>query len=929
MRKSKENDIGNENILILAPTGKDGALTSRFLSDAGFAAEICGSVAELCGKISETAGIALLAGEALEYEGVAALKEELRRQPPWSDIPLIVLTSGGGANPANAAMLDELAEIGNVTLIERPVRLMTLVSSVKSALRARRKQFEARDFLLAEIEARKNLQSSEERFRALQQATPDGFMIFESERDRAGKIVDFRWVYANPAAERIVGRRYEELLGKRLLEEMPENETSGLFCEYVKVVERGEVFQSELDYGHDGLNAFLRVTAVKVGDGFAVGFSDVTERRKAEIELREARMRLESTLAAAEVGTWTWNCVNNVVTADKNLARMFSVAEDEAKGSRIENYLRAIYPEDRERAISIIQQAIKTADEYEAEYRLAAPDGKIRWVIARGKIERDERGKAVSLPGVVVDITERKQTEAALRESEGRFRQIANSMPQIVWSTTPEGYHDYFNERWYEYTGMARAGGQGWNWKDYLHPDDYENTLAVWQNCLNTGEPYNVEYRLKNAENGAYRWFVARALPVKTETGEIVRWFGTCTDIEAQKQAAKEMEAARGQAENANRLKDEFLATVSHELRTPLNSILGWAQMYRRGQLGGDVSLARAFETIERNARAQNQLIEDLLDVSRIISGKVRLDVQPVSLAAIIEAALDAVRPAAEARGIRIEKILDSEAGPISGDPDRLQQIVWNLLSNAIKFTERDGKVKVRLEQVNSHVEIVIADNGKGIAPEFLPYVFDRFRQADSSSKRQYGGLGLGLSIVRHLTELHGGTTEVKSEGEGKGATFSIKLPRLGMVAEQEERRKPRADGNGDFGEMPDLTDVKILVVDDDEDTRVLLSAVLAQTSAQVKTADSVAQALDLLEAESFGLLISDIEMPQTDGYDLIRAVRRKPQTGRIPAIAVTAYARAEDRVRAIRAGYDMHIPKPVESHELLTVAARLIKRNN
>ncbi|HEX8638786.1 MAG TPA: ATP-binding protein, partial [Pyrinomonadaceae bacterium] len=312
-----------------------------------------------------------------------------------------------------------------------------------------------------------------------------------------------------------------------------------------------------------------------------------------------------------------------------------------------------------------------------------------------------------------------------------------------------------------------------------------------------------------------------------------------------------------------------------------------------------------------------------------IISGKVRLDVQPVSLAAIIEAALDAVRPAAEARSISLQKIIDPQAGPISGDPDRLQQIVWNLLSNAIKFTERDGKVQVRLEQVDSHVEIVVADDGKGIAPEFLPFVFDRFRQADSSSKRQYGGLGLGLSIVRHLTELHGGTAKVSSEGEGRGATFIIKLPRLGIIAEQQDRRQPLANGNGDFGEMPDLTDVKILVVDDDQDTRVLLSAVLAQTSAQVKTAGSVSQALELLEAETFALLISDIEMPQTDGYDLIRAVRRMPQTVRIPAIAVTAYARAEDRVRAIRAGYDMHIPKPVESHELLTVAARLVKRNN
>jgi PAS domain S-box-containing protein len=928
MQKSKEDYISSENVLILAPTGKDGELTARFLSDAGFAAEVCSSVVDLCRKISKNAGIALLAGEALEQKSVSILKNELRRQPPWSDIPLIVLTSGGGANPTNAATLEALAEIGNVTLIERPIRLMTLVSAVKSALRARRKQFEARDFLSAEIKAKEKLQISEERFRALQQATPDGFMIFESERDQTGKIADFRWVYANPAVERIIGRSEKDLLGKRLLEELPGN-VNELFNEYVKVVEGGEVFQSELEYLYDELNHYFRITAVKVGDGFAVGFSDVTKQRQSEIELRSARLRLESTLAAAEVGTWTWDCVNNVVVADKNLAQMFSVAADEAKGARIESYLRSIHPDDRTRAIAVIQQAIRNADEYEAEYRLVAPNGKIRWVIARGIIERDELGNAVSLPGVVVDITERKQTEAALRESEGRFRQIANSMPQIVWSTTPEGYHDYFNERWYEYTGMPSDGNQGWNWKDYLHSEDYDRSLAVWQNSLQSGKPYNVEYRLKNAEDDSYRWFVARALPVKNDAGEIVRWFGTCTDIEAQKQAAKEMEAARLQAENANRLKDEFLATVSHELRTPLNSILGWAQMFRRGQLGSEITLQRAFETIERNARAQNQLIEDLLDVSRIISGKVRLDIQPVNLASIIEAALDAVRPAAEARGVSLLKKLDSETGLISGDPDRLQQIVWNLLSNAIKFTERDGKVEVRLEQVNSQVEIVVADDGKGIEPEFLPYVFDRFRQADSSSKRQYGGLGLGLSIVRHLTELHGGSAEVMSEGEGKGATFIIKLPRIGIVAEPDGKTHSSERKNRHYGEIPNLSGVKVLVVDDDEDTRVLLSAVLSQTAAQVKTAASVPQALKLLEAELFALLISDIEMPQTDGYDLIRSVRRMSQLERIPAIAVTAYARAEDRARAISAGYDMHISKPVESQELLTVAASLVKRNN
>lgn len=339
-------------------------------------------------------------------------------------------------------------------------------------------------------------------------------------------------------------------------------------------------------------------------------------------------------------------------------------------------------------------------------------------------------------------------------------------------------------------------------------------------------------------------------------------------------------------------------------------------------------SIEKAFSTIERNARSQGQLIEDLLDVSRIISGKVRLDIQPVVLTKIIEAAFDSIKPAADAKNISLQKILGTQTTAITGDSERLQQIVWNLLSNAIKFTPRNGRVQVKLEQTESYIEIIVTDTGKGIAPNFLPFVFDRFRQADSSSKREFGGLGLGLSIVRHLTELHGGTVEVFSEGEDTGTTFTIKLPRNGNVQNDEKQYQPPTAQNAVSENIPTLSGIKALIVDDDEDARILLALVLEQSEARVTAVSSVSKAIEYLKNETFDLLISDIEMPLQDGYDLIQIIRATPQNKTLPAIAVTAYARAEDRIRSIAAGFDSHISKPVEPQALLKAVATLVDTN-
>ncbi|HEX8423720.1 MAG TPA: PAS domain-containing sensor histidine kinase, partial [Pyrinomonadaceae bacterium] len=384
------------------------------------------------------------------------------------------------------------------------------------------------------------------------------------------------------------------------------------------------------------------------------------------------------------------------------------------------------------------------------------------------------------------EIEERKRAEAERMEllareqevrgtaeaNERRYRFLAESIPQQIWTAQPDGRLDYVNQRTVEYFARAEAEIIGENWQQVIHPDDLSVCLERWHRSLKSGEIYEVEFRLRHGTDGEYRWHLGRALPMHDADGRIIRWFGTNTDIDDQKRLYR-------LAQEANRAKDAFLATVSHELRTPLTSMMGWAELLKLGMLD-EKRQRHALDVIESSARAQAQLIGDLLDISRIISGKLRLEVQPVELPPIIRAAMDVVHPAAEAKSIQLVARFARNVGRVSGDPDRLQQVVWNLLSNAVKFTPVGGRVEVSLKRAGTReAELVVSDNGAGISQDFLPHVFEHFRQADSTSTRAHGGLGLGLAIVRRLIELHGGTVEAESAGEGQGATFRIRLPLL------------------------------------------------------------------------------------------------------------------------------------------------------
>lgn len=529
------------------------------------------------------------------------------------------------------------------------------------------------------------------------------------------------------------------------------------------------------------------------------------------------------------------------------------------------------------------------------------------------------------------EIAERQRLLEVVRQSEERYRYLADAIPQLVWTADAHGECDYFNQNWCDYTGLTLEQSLGSGWVAALHPDDVNRTYELWLNALKSGNVYENEYRFKRAADSSYRWHLARSLPLKDKQGCVVQWFGTCTDIHEQKQILEQRvhlleleQAARAEAETANRIKDEFLAVLSHELRTPLNSILGWSKLLQSRQLD-QARTSQALATIERNATLQVQLIEDLLDISRILQGKLVLNTTKIHLENVISAALETMRLAAETKSIQIVTVLESSIGQIMGDSARLQQVVWNLLSNAVKFTPKGGQVEVRLEQNDDYVQLVVSDTGKGISPDFLPYVFDYFRQADSSSTRKFGGLGLGLAIVRKIVEIHGGTVTAESLGENQGAKFTVRLPLLQEDALNVTGEKSNFSLSTSKYSL--LTGIKILVVDDDTDSRDFLAYILQQEGAEVSIATSAVEGLQILAQSRLDVLVSDISMPDMDGYMMIREIRTwaAEKNGQISAIALTAFARQYDQEQALAAGFQIHLPKPVNAEELIAAVARLI----
>lgn len=774
----------------------------------------------------------------------------------------------------------------------------------------------------------------------------------------------------NLGAERIKGWTAEEVIGQhsRMFFGEDDRRSGKVERELAAAAQNG---RSEDEYWSIRKNgvlfyAHVFITALHDDNGKLRGFTkvvrDVTERRESE-------ERYRNLFEYANDIVYTQDLQGNFTSLNRAGEVITGYTREEAMGMNMGVLLS---PEDLETARQRIARKLEDGAPTRYELVIITKRGqKVSLEVNTRLIYRE--GKPVGVMGIARDITERKRAEGTQRFLSDATSIVASSLdyettlasvarmavPVIAdWCTVDVLDEDETIKR----LAVAHVDPSKVEWAHDLqrrYPPDANAEVGV-PNVMRTGKselyPDIPDEMLTAAALDAEHLQIMRE--VGFTSAMIVplvahgRTLGALTFISAESGrhygaddlALAENLAGRAAlaidnahlyrtARQANRLKDEFLATLSHELRTPLTSILGWAHLLRAGQLSEE-NAAGALETIQRNARAQAQLIDDLLDVSRIITGKLRLDVQQVDPGDLIDAAIESVRPAASAKGVRLQKVMDTKPVRVAGDAARLQQVVWNLLSNAIKFTPKDGRVQVRLEHVDSNIQITVSDTGAGINPEFLPHVFDRFRQADQTTTRQHGGLGLGLAIVRHIVELHGGTAQAESRGPGHGSTFTIRLPVV-AVYRRETVAQPVshvADETVLELDCPDNLDgVKILVVDDEIDTRELLRVALAHCGAEVMVAASAQEALAALKAMRPHLLISDVGMPVEDGYELIRQVRALPaaQGGRVPAVALTAYARAEDRLHALRSGYQMHVAKPVELTELIAVVGSLIHRDD
>jgi PAS domain S-box-containing protein len=648
-------------------------------------------------------------------------------------------------------------------------------------------------------------------------------------------------------------------------------------------------------------------------DLYARQAADFIHRCRTEEALQQSGRRLQQALEAGRMGTWEWSHATGNVVCSASLEAIHGLLPGAFAGT-FEAYQRDIHAEDVEQVRSSIARSLETGEDHHVEYRIVWPDGSMHWVEGHGSVVRNGDGTPVGMTGVCTDVTARKLAEDAVRESERRFRSMADSAPVLIWISGTDKRCTWFNRRWLEFVGRTMAQELGDGWAENVHADDFDRCLATYVTAFDARQDFSMEYRLRR-HDGEYRWVLDNGIPTCGPQGEFTGYIGSCIDITEGKQIEVELRTA-------NRVKDEFLATLSHELRTPLNAVLGWAQILRSGTLRADAE-GRGLEALERNARAQVQLVDDLLDMSAIISGKLHINNDLVPLGSIIADVIDAMRTAAVRKAISLEVGIEGTDGvAVTGDAVRLRQIFSNLVSNAVKFTPAGGRVEVTLGCRGSEAHIMVRDSGEGIEPQFLPFVFDRFRQADAGTTRRHGGLGLGLAIVRHLTEGHGGTVTAESDGLGRGATFTVRLPLTVSSVTGLEQSVPPLTGS--LTAM--LDGVRVLVVDDERDSRDLLRALLEPRGADVSLAGSADEALDVLQDRTFDILIADIGMPERDGFWLIRAIRNLPHAHRqIPAIAVTAYASPGEREMALRAGYDVHLAKPLDVDELLSVVANAL----
>ena len=739
-----------------------------------------------------------------------------------------------------------------------------------------------------------------------------------------------RW---SPAAQKLFGWTSEEVLGKRF------SEWEFVVPEDLDVVNQVGHRQNQ-GQEHHGISRNRNYTklgsilhcewynsALYNEDGKLVSVLslvlDVTVATRIEDALRKSEAQYRLLFESNPQAMWVYDLTTLRFLAVNDAAvRHYGYSRAEFLDMTIMD-IRP--PEDVQKLADHLASRGESVD-YAGEWRHRKKDGTI--------INVDITANRLSFAGraaefvLVHDITERKKAETALRISEDRYRDLVDNSHELICTHDLEGRVLSVNPWAARVLGYPQESIIGINIRNGLLPEYRDQFEDYLRTVKTTGSARGV-MKVRTATGEIRLWEYYNTLRTEGVETPIVR--GMAHDVTERRQALKSEKEARMEAEAANRVKDEFLSTLSHELRTPLTAIMGWADLLLHDEVEPE-KRRQAIETIFRNANSQCQLINDLLEVSRIITGKLRLDFVACELHSVIEAAAESIRPTAEAKGVRLQVLLEPNIGPVFGDHERLQQVVWNLLSNGVKFTRKGGLVQITLQRINSHVEVVVNDSGVGIKSDFLPHVFDRFRQADGSTTRNYGGLGLGLAIVRHLVELHGGTAWAESAGEDKGAKFTVRLPAMTESEHKPEEivSQPAISGfEPREKQPPSLKGLRVLVVDDEVDARTLLTAMLERCGAQVVAVSSSREGLDSIESWMPDVLIADIGMPVEDGYALIKKVRALPRErgGETPALALTAYARTEDRVRALAEGYQVHLAKPVDRYELAAVVANLAER--
>jgi PAS domain S-box-containing protein len=812
------------------------------------------------------------------------------------------------------------------------------------------------------------MHTAEELRQGLRLINDTPFMITRCSRD-------LRYVFVSRAYAEMLGRQPSELHGKPIAEIIGA-EGFATIRPYIDRVLAGTQVEYETDvtFADGGVHTFHVVYKPEIDPsgqsvGWVASIADISDRKGA----RDARVLLASIVDSSYDAIVTKDLDGVVTSWNAAAERLFGYTAEEIVGQPI----RLIIPADRQQEEDDILARLRRGERIDHfETIRVAKDGRRLNISLTISPLRDGGGKIIGASKIARDVTEARAAEAErlrLLEENVAVTEALNNVGTIVASdldrekvvqavtdaatelTTAEFgafFYNVVNDAGESYMLYTISGVPREAFSKFPMPRNtevFEPTFQgrdVVRSADITKDPrygHNPPYHGMPPGHLPVRSYLA--VPVKGRSGDVIGglFFGHSEAgrfthhherlaVGVGSWASVALENARmfAMVQESSRLKDEFLASLSHELRTPLNAVLGYARMLRTGMVSADKQ-QKAIETIERNATSLTQIVEDILDISRIISGKIRLNVQPVDFPQIVQNAIDAVTPAADARGVRLEAMLDPQANPVSGDPERLQQVFWNLLTNAVKFTSRGGRVQVRLERINSHIEVSVADTGIGISPEFLPHVFERFRQADASISRERGGLGLGLSIARQLVEMHGGTIQASSGGVGRGATFAVTLPLMIVhpIRHETERVHPRTGGALGRIAQDDLRGVHVLAVDDDPDAVTLVAELLTAAGARVTTASSAADALRVLEAELPQVLVTDLGMPKVDGFQLIEQVRghRNPLVRHVPAAALTAYARSDDRVKALRAGFQIHLAKPIDPAELVTAVGALARR--